>query len=176
MKGSAAPFFFLLSLVSRTVLPFILFPFCFSFLSLSFFLFIFLYLFFPYPSSTEFFWLDLRKFPPSFSSLPHGHVSSHGPSIMCHVSPCEPCAMCHIDTCFRWHLPHHMALMPCVLLPWCHVAAPGHAMWHHPMCHPTPGALKNLKFWPSRNSTKFDWVTGFRETNSTVKFILSSEI
>ena len=98
MKGSVVPFFFLLSLVSCTVPPsFLLFPLCFSFLSLSFFLFIFLYLFFPYPSSTDFFLLDLRKFPPSFSSLSHGHVSSHGPSIMCHVSPCEPCAMCHVS-------------------------------------------------------------------------------
>ena len=32
----------------------------------------------------------------------------------CHVSP-FPWSMC--DTCSRWHSPHHMALMPCVLLP-----------------------------------------------------------
>ena len=45
-----------------------------------------------------------------------------------HVSP-FPWSMCHMDTCSRWHSPHHMVLMPCVLLPWCHVATLGHAMW-----------------------------------------------
>ena len=55
-----------------------------------------------------------------------------------------PWSMCHMDTCSRRHSPHHMDLMPCVILPWCHVAAPGHTMWNHPMCHPTPGTSKNL--------------------------------
>ena len=44
------------------------------------------------------------------------------------------------------------------------------------MCHPTPGASKNVKFRLSRNLTKFDGVTRFRETNSTVKSFSSSEI
>ena len=33
-----------------------------------------------------------------------------------------------------------------------------------------------VKIRLSHNSTKFDWVTRFRETNSTVKFVSSSEI
>ena len=110
-------FLFFFSSLPYHALSLLLFHISFSFFSLSFFIFFFLYLFFPYPSSTEFFWLDLRKFPPSFPSLSHGHLSSHGPSIMCHM-----------DTCFRGHLQHHMDLMPCVLLPWflwsCHVAPP----------------------------------------------------
>ena len=147
---------------------FLLFPphflsflhFLFLFFFFTFFLFFsFFFSYFisfsPYPPNFYLIWLDLRKFPPYFSSLFHGHVSSYGPSIMCHVSRCEPCAMCHMDTCFRWHLSHHMALMPCVFLLWCHVAALGHAMWHHPMCHLIPGASKNVKFRPSRNSMKF---------------------
>ena len=40
----------------------------------------------------------------------------------------------------------------------------------HAMCHPT------LKFRLSRNSTKFDEVTRFRELNSTVKSVSSSEV
>ena len=45
-------------------------------------------------------------------------------------------------------------------------------MWHphdHDKCYPTPGILKNVKFQLSRNPTKFDVITRFRETNSTVK-------
>ena len=33
-----------------------------------------------------------------------------------------------------------------------------------------------VKIQLSQNSTKFDWVTRFREMNSTVKSVLSSEI
>ena len=33
-----------------------------------------------------------------------------------------------------------------------------------------------VKIRLSQNSTKFDWVTRFRETNSTVKSISASEI
>ena len=44
------------------------------------------------------------------------------------------------------------------------------------MCHPTPDASKNMKFRLSENPTKFDEVTIFHETNSTVKSVLSSEI
>ena len=46
----------------------------------------------------------------------------------------------------------------------------------HTMCHLTPDISKNVKFWLSRNPIKFDEVTRFRETNSTVKSVLSSEI
>ena len=46
----------------------------------------------------------------------------------------------------------------------------------HVMCHPIPNTSKNLKFRLSRNPTKFDEVTRFRETNSTMKSISSSEI
>ena len=52
-------------------------------------------------------------------------------------------------------------------------------MWHphdHVMCHPTPDALKKVKFQLSRNLTKFDGVTRFREMNSTVKSVSLSEI
>ena len=52
-------------------------------------------------------------------------------------------------------------------------------MWHphdHAMCHLTPVALKYVKFQLSRNPIKFDGVTRFRETNSTVKSVSSSEI
>ena len=44
------------------------------------------------------------------------------------------------------------------------------------MCHPTPDASKNVKFQQSQNPTKFDGVTRFRKTNSTVKFVSSYEI
>ena len=44
------------------------------------------------------------------------------------------------------------------------------------MCHRTSDASKNVKFRLSRNSTKFDVVTRFRQTNSTMKSISSSEI
>ena len=44
------------------------------------------------------------------------------------------------------------------------------------MCHPTLDASKKVKFRLSRNPTKFDGVTRFHETNSTVKSVSSSEI
>ena len=53
------------------------------------------------------------------------------------------------------------------------------AMWHphdHVMCHPTPNVSKNVKFQLSHNPMKFDRVTRFREMNSTVKSVSSSEI
>ena len=37
-------------------------------------------------------------------------------------------------------------------------------------------ALNFVKIRLSRNSMKFDWVTRFREMNSTVKSVLSSKI
>ena len=40
----------------------------------------------------------------------------------------------------------------------------------------TLGALKNVKFRLSRNSTKFDVIARFRETIPMVKPVLSSEI
>ena len=46
----------------------------------------------------------------------------------------------------------------------------------HVMCHPTPNASKNMKFRLSWNPTKFDGLTRFRETNSTVKSVSSSKI
>ena len=39
-----------------------------------------------------------------------------------------------------------------------------------------PIALNFVKIKLSQNSTKFDWVIKFRETNSTVKSVSSSEI
>ena len=47
---------------------------------------------------------------------------------------------------------------------------------HLAMCHPTPHASKNVKSQSPRNSTKFDVVAKFRETISTEKSVLSSEI
>ena len=150
-KGSVVLFFFLLSHCLFTL-----------YLS-STLLFFFFCLFFSPSPPIFFYFLQVRG---NFLSL---YYSS------CHVSP-FPWSICHMDTCSRWHSPHHMALMPCVLLPWCHVATLSHAMWHHPMRHPTPDASKNMKFGPSRNSTKFDWVNRFRETNSMVKSVSSFEI
>ena len=46
----------------------------------------------------------------------------------------------------------------------------------HTMCHSTLNASKYGKFRPSWNPTKFDGVTRFRETNSTMKSVSSSEI
>ena len=122
--------------------PFIILSFSFSF-SLFFSLFLYFllsfYLFSPHLTHRIFDFLQVRG---SFLSL---YYSSY------HVSPFL-WSMCHMDTCSRWHSPNHMALMPCVLLPCCHVAALGHAMCHNTMCHLTPGASKNVKFRPSRNS------------------------
>ena len=39
-----------------------------------------------------------------------------------------------------------------------------------------PIASNFMKIQLSQNSTKFDWVTRFRDTNSTVKSVSSSEI
>ena len=114
---------------------FFFFPFLFYF---SFFSSLILFIFFSPYSPIFFYFLQVRG---SFFSL---YYSS------CHVSPFL-WSMCHMDTCSRWHSPNHMALMPCVLLPCCHVAAPGHAMCHNTMCHLTLGASKNVKFRPSRN-------------------------
>ena len=76
-----------------------------------------------------------------------------------HMANCEPCFQ--VD---------HMAL-PSVTLLGCHVASPNLAM-----CHLTPHASKNVKSRPPRNLTKFDVVAKFRETISTEKPVLSSEI
>ena len=152
MKGIAVFFFFPLSSTHGSPSS----PFSFLFPILSFFIF------FSFPTGL-FGLLQVRE---SFLSL---YCSS------CHVSH-FPWSKCHMDTCSRWHSPHHMALMSCVLLPWCHVAVPGYAVWHHPMCHATPDTSKNMKFRSSRNSNKFDWVTRFHETNSTVKSVSSSKI
>ena len=43
-------------------------------------------------------------------------------------------------------------------------------------CHVSTDVSKNVKFRLSRNSTKFDKVTRFREKNSTMKSVLSPEI
>ena len=73
--------------------------------------------------------------------------------------------------------------VPCVTCyttwPSYHVSISQGSKWHphgHAMCHPTLGASENVKFSLSRNSTKFDRVTRFCETNSTVKSVSSSEI
>ena len=42
--------------------------------------------------------------------------------------------------------------------------------------HSTDVASNFVKIRLSRNSTKFDWVTRFHETNSTVKSVSSSKI
>ena len=146
---------------SFTSLFFIFFSF-FLLSFLSFLLFSSFSFLFPFPIG----FLDFLQVRGSFLSLYYSSFQ---------VSPLL-WSMWHIDTCSKWNSPHHMALMPCVLLPWCHVAVPGHAMWHHPMCHPTVGTSKNVKFRLSRNSTKFDLVNRFRETNSIVKSVSSSEI
>ena len=103
-KGSVVPFFFPISLSlfppSLPYSPFF-FPFLFSF----FFSFLL-------TLPTELF--DFLQVRGSFLSL---YYSSF------HVLH-FPWSMCHMNTCSRWHSPHHMALMPCVLLLWHHVAPP----------------------------------------------------
>ena len=47
---------------------------------------------------------------------------------------------------------------------------------HHMSCHVIPDVSKNVKFRLSWNPMKFDGVTRFRKTNSTVKSVSSSEI
>ena len=59
---------------------------------------------------------------------------------------------------------------------WLHVIHSHKCTTCHAMCHSTPDASKNVKFRLSQKGTKFDGVTRFRETNSTVKSVLSSEI
>ena len=118
-----SPFFFPFSSKHGSSSSLFVFPHFLSFLP---FLFLFLlsFIFYPpfLPSSTEL--INFLQVRGSFLSL---YYSSY------HVSPFL-WSMCHLDTCSRWHSPHHMVLMPCVVLPWFHVAAPGHAMWHHPPC------------------------------------------
>ena len=92
--------------------PFLsLFPFFFfSFSSYSFlFFFSSFFSFSPYPSIFFLFPLSGRKLPLTLLFI-------------CHVS-FFPWSMCHMDICSRWHFSHHMALMSCVLLSWCHVAS-----------------------------------------------------
>ena len=74
------------------------------------------------------------------------------------------------------HFPHMancepFLFMPSVTLLWCHVASP-----NLDICHPTPHASKNVKSRPPRNLSKFDKVAKFRETISTEKSVLSSDI
>ena len=80
---------------------FLLFPFFFPFLP---FFFSFFLSFSPYPPI--FFFFNFLQVRGSFLSLNYSFV------------------MCNMDTCSKWHSPHQMALMPCVLLTWCHVAPP----------------------------------------------------
>ena len=116
-----------------------------------FLLFPFLYLFFFFSFSTFYFLFFLLSF---LSPLTHriffSFLQVRGTFLSLYYSSCHvshfPWSMCHMDTCSRWHSPHHMTLIPCVLLPWFHVATPIHSMWHHPMCHPTPDISKNVKF------------------------------
>ena len=79
---------------------FLLFPFFFFF-----FLFFFLFSFLS-PLTHQFFFFNFLQVRGSFLSLYYSFV------------------MCNMDTCSKWHSPHHMALMPCVLLTLCHVAPP----------------------------------------------------
>ena len=133
-KGSVVPFFFsplTVSFASHSHALFLIFVFPF----LSPFPFFFFYSFFfllsflsPLTHRIFYFLFYFLQVRGSFLSLYYSF------------------SMCHMDTCSKLHSPHHMALIPCVLLTWCHVEAPGHAMWQHPMCHPTPGASKNVKF------------------------------
>ena len=46
----------------------------------------------------------------------------------------------------------------------------------HAMCHQTPDASKNVKFRMFQNPMKFNRLTRFHETNSTLKSFSSSEI
>ena len=80
---------------------------------------------------------------------------------------------------FTWSMYH----VSCVT--WTHaLGVTFHTTWlschvsfsHGAMYHPTPDVSTNMKFRPSRNSTKFNWVTRFPETNSTMKSVSSSEI
>ena len=142
-EGKCHSFFFFLPLcimhcpISFSLFfPFISLSFSFSF-SLFFSIFLSFLLSFSLFSShlthRIFYFLQVRE---SFLSL---YYSSYN------VSPFL-WSMCHMDTCSRWHSPNHMALMPCVFLPCCHVVTPGHAMCHNTMCHLTPSASKIVKF------------------------------
>ena len=102
----------------------------------SYFSFLFPFLFFPPYLGIYLFIFYFIQLRGSFLSL---YYSS------CYVSS-FPWSMCHMDTCSWWNSPYHMILMPSVLLPWCHVVAPGHTMCHHPMCHQTLDVLKDVKF------------------------------
>ena len=81
--------------------------------------------------------------------------------------------MCHMITCIKWQFSHHMDLMPCAPLSF-HVATTW-SCYVAPLLV-SPDTLKNVKFRLSRNSTKFNWVTRFRETIPMVKSVLSSNI
>ena len=69
-----------------------------------------------------------------------------------------------------------LLFLPLSLDTWLNVSHSYKCTTCHVMCHPTPDTSKNMKFRLSRNLTKFDVLTKFRETNSTVKFVSSSEI
>ena len=116
-KGSVVLFFFPpLTLTQSPSFFFLFFLFFnFFFLFFLFFSFFFLLSFLSHLPPSDFFFLQVRR---SFLSLCYSS---------CHVSH-FPWSMCHMDNCSRWHSPHHMALMTCVLLPWCHVVVFGHAM------------------------------------------------
>ena len=90
-------------------------PFVSHALSLFFFFFLFPLCFF----LLSFFFHLTHRFVFYFRQVRGSFLSLYNSSR--HVSP-FPWSMYHMDTCSRWHSPHHMALIPCVLLPWCHVA------------------------------------------------------
>ena len=128
------PFFFPLSLSLYP--PFLTHSLSFlSFLSFSFPFSLFFSFFFPFLLTLPIELFDFLQVRGSFLSLLHSSF---------HVS-LFPWSMCHMDTYSRWYSPDHMALISCVLLPWCHVATPSHAMWHHPMCHPDTQCLEKRK-------------------------------
>ena len=68
----------------------------------------------------------------------------------------------HLDLCLTWS-PFYT---------WLNVSPPNECQ----VSLITLGALKNMKFRLSRNSTKFDGVPRFRETIPKVKSVLSFEI
>ena len=69
---------------------------------------------------------------------------------------------CHesLATPHGYYVMYSSPMVPCVIHLW----------------YPTRDTSKNVKFQLSWNPTKFDRVTRFRETNSMVKSISSSEI
>ena len=108
----------------------------------------------------------------------HPHGSPCVTHMARHVSPtwldmCRP----HGSTCVS-HMARHVSPTwlamcrphgsPCVA----HMARHVSPTWLA-MC---PVASKNVKFRLSQNSMKFSWTTKFRETNPTMRSVLSSEI